>query len=488
MLLPLTYSTLRLFLDGMILMMALFSFATFIWHRKRVYAWYGLYLVGMTANFHLNDLAHQLPVQHASVSEVAMVNWLEFSAQTLAFLCHIRFTTTLLNLPKRDPYSVKLINGMMALLLSGQLMDTLYIWFDSGNTHPDPQELVRNFNRCGLTLLVLLLVWRIMRLRDVVASLFVVGTGIFTAGFMLTATLNFFDWLDRIPARPFTFPMIPLQLSIVIESLLFALAISFLNRQTERQKIRYQAGLIDQLRENERKQARLNGLRDEIARNLHDEIGSQLSSITVLSQATAYFVTDSRAQQRLSLIGQTARQVMGSMREIIWSLNPSSDSLQDVGVRIHETAHRLFGDSAIRVRVQLPEAAQLPSLTEKQKREVCLITNECLTNILRHAHATQVGIDLNVNTHGLTLTICDDGIGFDTHTEGSGLGLTSMKQRAERLNARLVIQSACGEGTTLTLLCPLETVSMMNELLLSEDCGFGVVEPLHHNSYEHVLD
>ena len=461
------YTTLRLFLDGMLLMMALYAFATFIWHRKRLYAYYGLYLVGMIANLYANDQVHRLTDQHAPGAEISVVAWLEFTVQTLAFVCYIRFTTTLLNLRNRDPLSLRITNWMLVVLLVGQLIDTVYVWSGPLTQFDNWRGPLTNINRYTMTALVAMLVWRILRLRDVVASFFIVGTGIFTAGSILAVTMHIMGWDDRIPAQPFSFPLVPMQLGIVVESLLFTIAISFLNRQTERQKIRYQARLIEQLKENEAKQARLNGLRDEIARDLHDEMGSQLSSISILSQTTTRYVTDERARQRLGTIGQTARQVMESMREIVWSLNSSSDSMQHIGLRIQETAHALFADSAVRLRVSLPEAG-VPGLTEKQKRDICLIAKESLTNILRHARANRVDVRLQAEPGQLRLIIADDGIGFDLTTDSTGLGLASIRQRAAQLNADLRIESGPQSGTTLTLVCPLTSEKTATELPLSD--------------------
>ena len=276
-------------------------------------------------------------------------------------------------------------------------------------------------------------------------------------------------------------------LGYILEILTFALGIAQRHELIRQEKLRYQAALIDQLRENERKQARLNGLRDEIARDLHDEMGSQLSSISILSQTTARHLTDERARQRLTTIGQTARQVMDSMRQIVWSLNSSSDSMQHIGLRIQETATALFGDSLIRLHMSLPDQNQLTDLTEKQKREVCLIARESLTNILRHARAKHVGVHLKTANSTLVLIICDDGIGFDTHAKRCGLGLDSIQQRAERLNAHLTIESDCGEGTILTLTCPISNKSSANGLSLAKDYGL-TTQNSWQTSHEYIPD
>ncbi|AQG78880.1 sensor histidine kinase [Spirosoma montaniterrae] len=447
MLLHITYPTLRLFLDGMLLMMTLYAFATFIWHHKLLYAWYGLYLLGMIANLYFNDKAHQLQDQHAPESAVALAQWLEVSIQTVAFIFYIHFARTLLNLRRRDPFSFRLTNYMLFVLATGQLIDSGGLWLGSSAVVTEWRSLLTDLNRYVMAGLTFMIVPRMLRLRDVVSSFFIAGTAFFVGGSILAVTLNLFGFAARIPEQPFSYPLTVMQLGIIIESLLFTIAISFLNRQTEREKIQYQAQLIEQLRENEAKQARLNNLRDEIARDLHDEMGSQLSSISILSQTTTRYVDDERARHRLVIIGQTARQVMDSMREIVWSLNSASDSLQDVGQRIRETATILFEDSPVRLHVSLTADEQPLNLSHRHRRELFLIAKECLTNILRHANAQTVWISLKREPTGLVLRIQDNGRGFDSDRPSSGLGLSNLRLRAERLGATLHIESEPGQGT-----------------------------------------
>lgn len=294
---------------------------------------------------------------------------------------------------------------------------------------------------------------------------FIAATLFCVSGTLLTFISYQVDWASRPSDLPLTFLA---EIGLVLATIGISIGISLLNRrQMERDTIRQQAQLIEQLQENERKQAKLNRLRDEIARDLQGEIESQLSSISILSQTTMRYAADERAHQQLITIGQTARQVMESMREIVWGLNASGDTKQDLNLRIRETAHSLFSDSPVRLYVRLPEIGQLPDLTEKQKREIFLITNECLVNALRHARAKRVGLRLHTEANCLLLAISDDGVGFDQTTQTNGLGLDSIRQRAGKLNAEVRIESEFGEGTTITLICPFVAEKPVNELLLS---------------------
>ena len=161
---------------------------------------------------------------------------------------------------------------------------------------------------------------------------------------------------------------------------------------------------------------------------------------------------------------------MDSMREIVWSLNTTGDSLQNIDLRIRETAHALFDDGSTTLHIDLPPADHQPmNLSGRQRRELFLIAKECLTNIVRHARASHVRIHLKADTNQLKLRISDDGIGFNADAERSGLGLDSIRHRAERLNACLSIQSVCGAGCTITVDCPMVGGNPIHAVLLSQD-------------------
>ena len=451
--LRLDYPTLRVFLDGMLMMMACYALLSFLWHYKRLYLYYGLYILGMIANLYFNDLAHYLIDLNGDEQAVNQAATLEVSIQSIAFIFYTFFARQLLDLQNTDTFSYRLTQWLIGLFVVRLLLDIGLAYYLPG-LEADIQRLLYLIQYFSAGLCTFWIIFRIVRLRHAVASLFLVGTGLFVAGALTAVIMNLTAGADaRQPALPFSFPLLPMQIGIVLEMLCYTMSIALLNRQTEQDKLIAQSQLIEQLQENERKQARLNGLRDEIARDLHDEMGSQLSSISILSQTTSRYVSDERARHRLVTIGQTARQVMESMREIVWSLNSSSDTLMHVGLRIRETAYTLFNDSSIQLHTDLTGVDALHELTQKQRRELHLIVKECLTNILRHANAQNVWFILRVEPDRLVCTIRDDGVGFDLTTQASGLGLRSIRSRAGQMGATLSIESESGMGTTIQVNC-----------------------------------
>ena len=448
---PPDYVTLRLFLDGMLTMMALYAAVSYLLHRNPMYLSYAGYILLMIARFFLRDYWGSNPGWE-SVGRLA-----EDSAESLACVFYIWFAITLQDYSKHDPKSHRILRIMVITIWISIGLEVILWWLNV----PIPIRVAV----FGLSRLVLIggtvyIVPRMIRLKLPVGSYFITGTALFVAGGVISLQhLTFPHLFDNDPANGFTIASVYQQMGVVLEILCFSMGMSVKSRMTEREKIRYQAQLIEQLRENERKQTQLNTLRDEIARDLHDEMGSQLSSISILSQTTLRHVTDERARQRLQAIGQTARQVIDSMREVVWSLNSGSDSLQNVALRIRETAHLLFDDTNTQLVVSMPDTIQTLNLTARQRRDLFLIAKESLTNIVRHANANRVWLALRQTPDGLVLSIADNGVGFDTSQSHSGLGMVSLRQRATQFGGLLRIETEPGRGTLIQLTYPDPTLA-----------------------------
>lgn len=216
-----------------------------------------------------------------------------------------------------------------------------------------------------------------------------------------------------------------------------------------------------------RQQVRLMRVRDRIARDLHDDMGSYLSSISILSQTASRSVTKdpAKAQATLDRIGQTARQVMDSMGDIVWSINPDHDSMKQVVSRMTDVASGLFGADnelikQVTLQVDVADDVCQMSLSTERRRDFFLIYKEAITNAARYANATRVRVQLSREGGQLVLVIDDNGDGFDPdkperRNSAGGNGLNNMRKRAELLGGVLLIRSATGEGTTLSLKFPV---------------------------------
>jgi signal transduction histidine kinase len=186
-------------------------------------------------------------------------------------------------------------------------------------------------------------------------------------------------------------------------------------------------------------------LRQRIASDLHDEIGSNLGSIALLSQIALRQPGD--AQSDLTEINRVARETAASMRDIVWLIKPGAATAGDFVTKLRETAATMLAG----MDWQLTSEAFAGPLSLELKRQSFLVFKEALHNVRRHASAQRVDIRLADTGNIFLLEIRDDGTGFGKDGSATGHGLASMRQRAKALGGDLSVDSESGRGTRVTL-------------------------------------
>ncbi len=203
----------------------------------------------------------------------------------------------------------------------------------------------------------------------------------------------------------------------------------------------------------------LERVRMRIATDLHDDIGAGLSRIAILSEVAHGRLStgDLRGRDHMTTIAQGSRELLDSMSDIVWAINPQKEQLKDLVQRMRRFASDVLGGRNVAFHFRAPEAEADHKLGADIRREVFLIFKESVNNLARHSGASQAEIDLRVDRNWLTLQVRDDGRGFDAAigNGGEGNGLASMRNRAGRLGGDLQIVSTPGQGTTINLRAPL---------------------------------
>ncbi|MBI3949884.1 MAG: ATP-binding protein [Acidobacteria bacterium] len=209
---------------------------------------------------------------------------------------------------------------------------------------------------------------------------------------------------------------------------------------------------------------KLERVRTRIATDLHDDIGSSLSQVAILSEVVKQHptVTQPKLVQMLTQIAEMARNLVDGMSDIVWSIDPRRDDLNNLSQRIGQFAFDVLDVKGISWELQSPPVAEPVKLTPEQRRHIYLIFKEAVNNIVRHANATAVLLTLNVSGRQLLAEISDNGRGFESgrlptgsDRNRGGHGLRNMRARADQLGGQLRIDSAPGNGTRLTLMVPL---------------------------------
>jgi signal transduction histidine kinase/ligand-binding sensor domain-containing protein len=202
-------------------------------------------------------------------------------------------------------------------------------------------------------------------------------------------------------------------------------------------------------------------VRMRIATDLHDDIGSALSQIGLLSEVARRqggshaLGSPDAVGEALARIGAVSRETASSMADIVWTINPERDSLGDLSARIRRFAGELFGGRDIGCVVSTPQTDEDLKLGIETRRQLLLVAKEAMHNVIRHARCTEVAIELKREKRFVVFEIRDNGGGFDPRASVDGQGLASMKARAERLGGELIVESAGGSGTRLALHVPI---------------------------------
>jgi signal transduction histidine kinase/ligand-binding sensor domain-containing protein len=192
--------------------------------------------------------------------------------------------------------------------------------------------------------------------------------------------------------------------------------------------------------------------RERIARDLHDDLGSSLARISLLSGLLkADRDNPGQIESHAFKISQSADQTVRALEEIVWAVRPGSDSLQSLVEYIAHFANELFDGGGIHCRLDLPPDLPACPLPPEVRHNIFLVVKEALTNAFKHAAAREVRIRAEATVEGLEILVQDDGKGFDTHGQSQGHGLDNMRRRAQALGEELAIESRPGRGTSVRL-------------------------------------
>jgi two-component system, NarL family, sensor histidine kinase UhpB len=195
--------------------------------------------------------------------------------------------------------------------------------------------------------------------------------------------------------------------------------------------------------------------RSRIARELHDETGSALTAVLLGLAAIDATTTLSEAHQASTALRETARSALENVGRQAFALRPSALDEFGLVAALNDLSSGLQGQGGpkVELKVDLPAGARLPANIETA---VFRITQEALTNVVKHSRAETVHITFRRRTRSLSLVVADDGHGFSrTQIPGSGLGLVGMRERVASIKGTLDIESQDGAGTRLTVEIPL---------------------------------
>ena len=197
----------------------------------------------------------------------------------------------------------------------------------------------------------------------------------------------------------------------------------------------------------------LERLRVRIASDLHDDVGSNLWGITLLSRMVLRNAgLGPQERQDVDEICRVAVQTSNSIRDIIWLINPAFDTMQDLVLRTKDFASTALRGIEYRLHCEGPVLARKLPLDFRQN--LFFVFKEALANIARHAQATVAEVQIEEDSGRWRVIVRDNGIGFDPAAQTTGNGLRNLRARAAKMGAELEIRSQPGQGTSLIFETP----------------------------------
>lgn len=425
---------LYIFFCGLLIFQMVYILLQWFLVRRREYAYYVFYTMAVFFYFYGRMSVFYAETPAIALIDAEMLYRINDVLLLLPSLFYFRFARHFVGLPRFDPSLNTQFKAVEALLMAGVVVLILYQVF--------PNDLSKQ-----LPISVLLLVQfvfsihaliRIARQRRTVAWFLVAGSACAMVAHLLANVAPFLPraWLV---AAPVTITMV----GIFLELLIFNTGLLFKAKETESEKVEAQKAHIRELKMVQKLREDNLRVRDEISSDLHDDIGSTLSSIGIYNFAARQKLEKGdKAQTRelLTNIEKSANDAMNAMSDLVWSTNPKNDSTDKLVERIREFAFEVLKARGCRFSTEVHPSFYELSLNHVERKNILLILKEAVNNTAKYAQATTARLEIKPGEEGrFIFEFEDNGIGFDTSVKngngnGSGNGMRTMRSRAAELS------------------------------------------------------
>jgi signal transduction histidine kinase/ligand-binding sensor domain-containing protein len=279
--------------------------------------------------------------------------------------------------------------------------------------------------------------------------------------FRVSARMGDGPWLESGSAFSFTVPTpFYFQTWAICLYVIFAITlVTVMVRIISHRRLRRRLARLEQEQTLERERMR-------IARDMHDEMGSKLTKISFLSEHMQMDAESAgQASDKIQSIAQTSRDLLKTMDEIVWVVNPHNDTLENLVTYFSHHAVEYFQNTSIDCEIRLPQEVPHLPLSSEARHNLFLAFEETLNNVLKHSNATNVNVAMKINAREFELVVADNGCGFEVAKTASGdgparggpggNGLRNIRQRLSAVGGECAIGSRPGSGTTVTMIVRL---------------------------------
>lgn len=433
---------LTIFLSVVLFQLAFMSVQWYL-ERRKDYLYYLSYLVSIIV-YAVSELEHHLPFKVFTLITPDFHQYFYHLIPFMAIFLYYRFSRAFLNLPERRPrlnqWVVKLeyFIGGYALLSPILLLAGV-----------DPFIEMQLFVASSLIVIPAstVIILSFLKKSHLLTRFALFGAGSLLLGATLTLIFSLIEDYGYILGFD---THIPLLLFVIIELLIFSTGLTFKTRLIEQQNLATEKKLLKELKRRQDAEKRMYKIRENIARDLHDEVGSGLSQISLLGELLLREIQN----PRLTDIVQKSKEMVKAMGDIVFSLKAKDEKLDNFMFKTRRQLLDFCENAPITLQIEFPEYFPNVSLSGTQQRNIYLILRESLNNAIKHSGGDRVTINAGILNRRLTIKVGDNGRGIGEIQNASRKnGLKNIRARASEISGR--IDFVNDSGTLIILEVPL---------------------------------
>jgi len=434
---------------GFLIMMVVFSIANFWMGRSREFLYYAAYAFFLGLMFY----SKQFYQFRSNFTNFFIEEYLDFLLQGIGICFYMAFMMRFLKTKKKYPFLHTLyISGIWFLTF----ILCIYTILHYGTNNYYLQDLLENYitKSILLIMIVVFLVYAFNRWDKIIFRYLFLGN-LFFIIFSLASLLQVLKFgLPKLPGI-FGNSVVLYETGLVIELIFFLAALTYKNRKAliEKAMESERLKLENERKELEKQLAVMEAHQEErerISADMHDELGSGMTTIRLMSEIAKNKMKEN-VPIEIEKISSSANDLLNKMNAIIWSMNSSNDTLDNLISYIRAYAINYLEGTAIDCKISISPIIPTIEISGDKRRNIFLCTKELLNNILKHSKATEVKIDITADKN-FVLKISDNGVGIDPElTRQFGNGLKNITRRMKNIGGSCIIVNNKGTETSLEL-------------------------------------
>jgi len=434
---------------GLLIMMILFSLANYLLGRSIEFLYYACYASSLAFMF----FTKQYYFQRSNPRNFFYEEYLDFLLQGMGICFFMAFMIRFLDTRKKYPFLHKLYLSGIAFLIT---ILVLYTYLHYGTDNYFTEQLLENYvSKVVLLLMIIVFLFYAGRKwSDKLFRYLFWGNLLFLFFSMASLIYVIGPWLPRLPGLLGS-SLVLYEVGLLLELIFFLIALTYKNRiqliekvmESERLKL-----------ENERKElekqmavmAAHQEERERISADMHDELGSGMTTIRLMSEIAKNKMKEN-VPVEIEKISTSANDLLNKMNAIIWSMNSSNDTLDNLVSYIRAYAIEYLDGTSIHCKIDSPKIIPVTEISGDKRRNIFLCLKETLNNALKHSRASEMIIDIEINDK-LVIRIHDNGIGIDPEKiRQFGNGLKNIERRMRNIGGAYFLTTNAGTETRLEL-------------------------------------